>query len=64
MMALAASVETLHTATLIHDDIVDEVATRRSHPSIQATFGKDVAVYLVTTCSSHVLKYLLAMHPI
>lgn len=44
-IALAAAVETLHTATLIHDDIVDEAATRRSLQTIQHKFGKDVAVY-------------------
>ncbi|QFP78982.1 polyprenyl synthetase family protein [Latilactobacillus graminis] len=45
MIALAAAVETLHTATLIHDDIVDDSALRRHQQSIQARFGKDVAVY-------------------
>lgn len=54
MIALAAAVETLHTATLIHDDIIDESDMRRGLPSIQATFGKDTAVYagdyLFTVC--------------
>ncbi|MFC6170554.1 polyprenyl synthetase family protein [Loigolactobacillus jiayinensis] len=45
MIALAAAVETLHTATLIHDDIVDESNLRRNQPTIQAQFGKDTAVY-------------------
>lgn len=45
MIALAAAVETLHTATLIHDDIVDDSNLRRHQESIQARFGKDVAVY-------------------
>lgn len=45
MIALAAAVETLHTATLIHDDIVDNSNLRRHQESIQARFGKDVAVY-------------------
>lgn len=45
MIALAAAVETLHTATLIHDDIVDDSDLRRHQESIQARFGKDVAVY-------------------
>ncbi|MFD1318194.1 polyprenyl synthetase family protein [Loigolactobacillus zhaoyuanensis] len=45
MIALAAAVETLHTATLIHDDIVDEANLRRNQPTIQAQFGKDTAVY-------------------
>lgn len=45
MIALAASLETLHTATLIHDDIIDDATMRRHTTSIQAQFGKDVAVY-------------------
>lgn len=45
MIALAASLETLHTATLIHDDILDDSKLRRHQESIQARFGKDVAVY-------------------
>ena len=61
MMALAASMETLHTATLIHDDIVDEANTRRNLPTIQAAFGKDVAVYagdyLFVSCFKLVAKY-------
>lgn len=44
-IALAASLELLHTATLIHDDIVDVSPLRRGLPTIQARFGNDVAVY-------------------
>ncbi|MDR0297079.1 MAG: polyprenyl synthetase family protein [Streptococcaceae bacterium] len=42
---IAASLELLHLATLIHDDIIDDSHTRRKQPTIQATLGKDVAVY-------------------
>ncbi|WP_225048101.1 polyprenyl synthetase family protein [Lacticaseibacillus kribbianus] len=45
MIALAAAVESLHTATLVHDDIIDKSATRRGLPTIAAQFGPDVAVY-------------------
>ncbi|WP_125705160.1 polyprenyl synthetase family protein [Lacticaseibacillus daqingensis] len=45
MIALAAAVESLHTATLVHDDIIDKSATRRGLPTISAQFGQDVAVY-------------------
>lgn len=44
-VALAASIEMLHNATLIHDDIVDQADTRRNLPTIAARFGNDVAVY-------------------
>lgn len=44
-IALAASIEMLHNATLIHDDIVDQADLRRNLPTIAASFGNDVAVY-------------------
>lgn len=39
---LASSIEILHMATLIHDDIIDDSYLRRGNISIQAEFGKDV----------------------
>jgi len=42
---LAVSVELIHTATLIHDDIIDDSPLRRGIPSIQSRLGKDVAVF-------------------
>lgn len=44
-ISLAAAIETLHTATLIHDDIVDQASFRRGIKTIQYQFGNDVAVY-------------------
>lgn len=44
-IALAAAIETLHTATLIHDDIIDEADVRRGVSTLQTKFDKDVAVY-------------------
>ncbi len=45
LLKLAASIEVLHTATLIHDDIIDDSPKRRGQVSIQSAFGKDIAVY-------------------
>ncbi|WP_295731096.1 polyprenyl synthetase family protein [uncultured Limosilactobacillus sp.] len=42
---LAASIEILHMASLIHDDIIDDSPMRRGQVSIQSRFGKDTAVY-------------------
>ena len=41
---VATSVELLHTATLLHDDVVDGADTRRGRPSISALFGARVAI--------------------
>ena len=42
----AASVEVLHNASLIHDDISDGDECRRDRPSIWAAFGRDTALAL------------------
>jgi octaprenyl-diphosphate synthase len=42
----AGLVEILHTATLVHDDVVDEADTRRGFPSINARFKNKIAVLM------------------
>ena len=41
---LAAVVECIHTATLLHDDVVDESDRRRGRPTANAAFGNAAAV--------------------
>lgn len=41
--AAAGSVELLHAAALVHDDIIDESETRRGHPSVHARFRDEHA---------------------
>lgn len=41
---LAACVEFLHTATLLHDDVVDESDRRRGQPSANALWGNQASV--------------------
>ena len=41
---LACVVELLHTATLIHDDVVDQAPLRRGRPSANAQWGDDASV--------------------
>ena len=41
---LGAVVEMLHTATLVHDDIIDEADTRRGRPSANTTWGNSKCV--------------------
>ncbi len=39
MASIAAAIELVHTASLLHDDVVDESAERRGLPSANASFG-------------------------
>ncbi len=41
---LAATIEFIHTATLLHDDVVDESELRRGIPSANALFGNAASV--------------------
>ncbi|MGP1383274.1 MAG: solanesyl diphosphate synthase [Thainema sp.] len=41
---LAEITEMIHTASLVHDDVVDEAATRRGVPTVHSSFGNRVAV--------------------
>jgi len=41
---LGAVVELIHTATLMHDDVIDGADTRRGHPSANARWGNHMSV--------------------
>jgi geranylgeranyl pyrophosphate synthase len=43
---LAASIELLHTATLVHDDVIDASPSRRGRPTANALFNNSVSVML------------------
>jgi geranylgeranyl pyrophosphate synthase len=43
---MAVAVELLHTASLVHDDTVDESSTRRGQSTVNELWGTDVAVLL------------------
>ena len=54
----AVGLELLHTASLVHDDVVDESAERRGQASVNASFNNKVAVlvgdYILSTALLHV----------
>ncbi len=54
----AVGLELLHTASLIHDDVVDESFRRRGQLSIHARYGNKVAVligdYILSTALLHI----------
>jgi len=44
IVSLAAALETLHAATLVHDDVVDKALIRRGHPTLNATWSEGATV--------------------
>ena len=56
----ALAMELLHTASLLHDDVVDESDERRGKPSVNATFNNKVAVlggdFILATSLTHSFK--------
>lgn len=43
---MATVMEFLHTATLVHDDIIDGADTRRDRPTVNALYGNETAVLM------------------
>lgn len=56
----AVSIELLHTASLLHDDVVDASMMRRGQPSINALFGNKKAVlvgdFILSTAVFNILQ--------
>lgn len=56
----ALGLELLHTASLVHDDVVDESGERRGQASLNATYNNQVAVlvgdYLLSTALLRVVR--------
>lgn len=44
VIRMATVMEFLHTATLVHDDIIDNAAMRRNRPSVNGLHGNNIAV--------------------
>lgn len=43
---MATVMEFLHTATLVHDDVIDKADTRRKRPTVNALYGNETAVLM------------------
>lgn len=44
LLKIACAVELIHTASLLHDDVVDDATKRRKLPSVNAKFGNNIAL--------------------
>ncbi len=58
-LTLAAVVELIHLATLIHDDSVDHSALRRGQPAVNAQFSHEVAVIMGDYLYSRAIQELV-----
>lgn len=56
----AAVVEFIHTATLVHDDIIDEAAIRRGRTSINYGWGNNLSVLVGDYLYMHAMAVALA----
>ncbi len=57
---LAAAVEFIHTATLLHDDVVDESDQRRGKPSANTVFGNQSSVLVGDFLFSRAFELMVA----
>ena len=56
---LAAAVESIHLASLLHDDVIDESKLRRGKKSINAIYGDKIAIMVGDIFFSRALEYLI-----
>ena len=59
-ITIAASLELIHLATLVHDDAVDHSALRRGMPTVNALFSHQISVimgdFLYSTALTHLVR--------
>ena len=55
-VALACVGELIHTATLLHDDVVDEGDVRRGRPAARVVYGNGIAVLVGDYCLARALE--------
>jgi octaprenyl-diphosphate synthase len=56
LVTVAAIIEMVHVATLVHDDVVDEAEMRRRRPTLAANWGNQVSVLMGDCLFAHALK--------
>jgi geranylgeranyl pyrophosphate synthase len=57
LVPLAASIELLHTATLVHDDVIDNATTRRGRPTANSIFRNTTTVMLGDYMFAHAANF-------
>jgi octaprenyl-diphosphate synthase len=59
---LAAAIEMIHTATLLHDDVVDESQLRRGHATANAEFGNPASVLVGDFLYSRTFQLMVSVN--
>jgi len=58
LLPAAAAIEIIHTASLIHDDIIDRSSLRRGNPTIHHLYDNDNAKYIGNYLFTHTFSLL------
>jgi len=62
LVDLATAIELVHTATLVHDDIIDESLLRRRQPTFHSRFGTERAVLMGDYLYASAFSILAELH--
>src|SRR5262249_47080719 len=60
MYDLSAVIEFIHTATLLHDDVIDNASLRRGSPTVHALWGNEMAIMIGDYLYSKAMALALA----
>lgn len=55
---VAVALELIHMATLVHDDVIDNAATRRGKPTVKAKWDNRIAMYSGDYILARALQYI------
>lgn len=62
---VAAALELIHTATLLHDDVIDKAPIRRGKATVNTRWGDDVAILIADYLFSHAFNLAMqALNPV
>ena len=57
---LSAVIEFIHTATLLHDDVIDNSQLRRGHPTVNSRWGNEISILIGDYLYSKAMSLSLA----
>lgn len=58
---VAVSLELIHMATLVHDDVVDDATLRRGKPTVKHQYGNKIAMYTGDYILARALEYITTL---